>query len=166
MKKIEQRVLDGDQETIGKLPILSLAPVFGLYYATYGAEKVTFSDNFVEYDFSPVSLKLVDKLHQEFLKEIDTKFVESETDSSAIQVIIDENLINGIVGKFLKIEKMYSLREVMSMDPRFAVFKQLLTSTTLGMVLPQFKEEYGEGRPLDLVGTAAHDFINQGLGGE
>jgi hypothetical protein len=57
---------------------LSLAPVFGLFYATYGAEKVTFSDTFVEYDFSPISLKLVDRLHNEFLKEIDTKFVDDE----------------------------------------------------------------------------------------
>jgi hypothetical protein len=61
---------------------------------------------------------------------------------------------------------MYSLREFMSLDPRFIVFRQLLTSTTLGMVLPSFKEEYGEGRPLDLVGTASHDFINSGLGGD
>jgi hypothetical protein len=34
------------------------------------------------------------------------------------------------------------------------------------MVLPQFKEEYGDGKPLDLVGTASHDFINAGLGGD
>ena len=61
---------------------------------------------------------------------------------------------------------MYSLREFMSVDPRFAVFKQLLTTTTVAMVLPQLKEEYGEGRPLDLVGTASHDFINSGLGGD
>ena len=54
----------------------------------------------------------------------------------------------------------------MSVDPRFAVFKQLLTTTTVAMVLPQLKEEYGEGRPLDLVGTASHDFINSGLGGD
>lgn len=81
-------------------------------------------------------------------------------------MIIDENLVNGVVGKFLKIEKMYSLREFMSMDPRFSVFKQLLTTTTVAMVLPQFKEEYGDGKPLDLVGTASHDFINAGLGGD
>lgn len=66
------------------MPILSLAPIFGLYYATYGAEKVTFADTYVEYDFSPVSLHLVDKLHNEFLKEIETQFVEDETDPSAI----------------------------------------------------------------------------------
>jgi len=59
---------------MSKLPILSLAPVFGLYFATYGAEKITFTDNFLEYDFSPLSLKLVDKLYDDFLKPIDTDF--------------------------------------------------------------------------------------------
>lgn len=78
VKAIKDKVIEGDQDTISKLPILSLAPVFGLFYATYGAEKVTFSDTFVEYDFSPISLKLVDRLHNEFLKEIDTKFVDDE----------------------------------------------------------------------------------------
>ena len=78
MKAIQEKIISGDTETIAKLPILSLAPVFGLYYATYGAEKVTFSDTFVEYDFSPVSLKLVDKLHNEFLKEIETSFADDE----------------------------------------------------------------------------------------
>jgi hypothetical protein len=59
---------------------------------------------------------------------------------------------------------MYSLREFMSFDPRFAVFKQLLTTTTLGLAIPSYKEEYGDGKPIDLVGTASHSFIASGLG--
>ena len=47
----------------------------------------------------------------------------------------------------------------MSSDPRFAVFKQLLTTTTIGMAIPSFKEEHGEGKPIDIVGTTSHDFI-------
>jgi hypothetical protein len=58
------------------------------------------------------------------------------------------------------------MRSVMQMDPRFAVFTQLLTTTTLGMVMPSFKEEYGEGRPIDLVGTVSHDFMETNLGGD
>jgi len=52
---------------------------------------------------------------------------------------------------------------MLDMDPRFKMFAQLLTTTTLGMVLPNFKEEYGEGRPLDLVGTLSHDFITDAV---
>ena len=42
--------------------------------------------------------------------------------------------------------------------------KQLLTTTTVGMVVPSFKEEFGENRPLDVVLTASHDFMTSGLG--
>ena len=55
---------------------------------------------------------------------------------------------------------MYSLREFMSKDPRFAVFKQLMTTSTIGMVLPAFKEDFGDGKNIDLVGTLSHDFIS------
>lgn len=47
----------------------------------------------------------------------------------------------------------------MSYDPRFALFKQMLTTTTIGLVLPSFKDDYGEGKSIDLVGTLSHDFI-------
>lgn len=47
----------------------------------------------------------------------------------------------------------------MSKEPRMAVLKQLLTTTTLGMALPTFKEDYGDNKNVDLVGTLSHDFI-------
>ena len=51
----------------------------------------------------------------------------------------------------------------MTIDPRFAVAKQLMTTTTVGMALPQFKEEYGEGKAIDVVGTVSHDFMSGGI---
>lgn len=54
---------------------------------------------------------------------------------------------------------MYSLRDVLSRDPRFNMFKQLMTTSTIGMVLPAFKEDFGDGKSVDLVGTLSHDFI-------
>jgi hypothetical protein len=47
----------------------------------------------------------------------------------------------------------------MSIDPRFALFRQLLTTTTLGMALPSFTEEFGENKALDVIGTLQHEFI-------
>lgn len=32
--------------------------------------------------------------------------------------------------------------------------------------MPSFKEEYGDGKPIDLVGTISHDFIDSGLEGD
>ena len=140
----------------------------GLYFAALGADKVQFNDQFIEYEFSPVSLKMVKQsaLYEEFLRSIETEFIQTEEDEdqSAIQLIVDQNLVNGFIGQFLKVDKMYSLRDLLTLDPRLAVMKQLLTTTTVGMVVPSFKEEFGEGRPLDVVLTASHDFMTSGLG--
>ena len=55
-----------------KLPALSLAPVVGLYYASFMAERMEFTDSYIEYEFSPVSMKIIPpaKLYEEFLKAI------------------------------------------------------------------------------------------------
>jgi hypothetical protein len=78
----------------------------------------------------------------------------------AFQLILDENMINAFFMELTSNEKMYSLREFLSNgDPRFEMFKQFLTTSTLGMALPNFKTDYPEGTPIDIVGTLSHDFI-------
>lgn len=73
---LSKEVTAGNQEVINKLPVLSLGPLVGLYFAAFGADKIQFTDQFIEYEFSPVSMKLVrpQNLHEEFLKEIETDF--------------------------------------------------------------------------------------------
>lgn len=41
----------------------------------------------------------------------------------------------------------------------------MMTTTTVGTVLPQFTEEYGEGKPLDIVVTPSHKFFKEGIPG-
>lgn len=64
-------------------------------------------------------------LHDEFLKAIETEFAPQEQgeSESALQLIVDENLINGVIGQFLKIDKMYSVRDLMSLDPRLNMMR-------------------------------------------
>lgn len=170
LHKIKDDAFLGKDAVIAKLPALSLAPMVGLYFAAFGADRMQFTDEFIEYEFSPVSLKLVKQanLYDEFLKAIDTDFAAQEEgeEPSALQLIVDQNLLNGFIGQFLKIDKNWSLRDLLSLDPRLAVMKQLLTTTTIGMVVPSFKEEYGDNRPLNVVLTASHDFMTTGLGGD
>ena len=63
-----------------KLPILSISPVVALFYASYFSDQLTFNENFIEYEFSPLSMKLVTKLEDEFLRPIETKFAEGKGD--------------------------------------------------------------------------------------
>ena len=36
----------------------------------------------------------------------------------------------------------------------------MLTSTNIGVAIPSFKEEYGDNKPVDLVGTVSHEFFS------
>jgi hypothetical protein len=74
-------------------------------------------------------------------------------------MIVDENFFNAFINEFTSIEKFYSMRDIMSRDTRMALFKQLLTTTSVGMILPSFKEEFGDNKMVDLVGTLSVDLI-------
>jgi hypothetical protein len=58
------------------------------------AERIEFADSYIEYEFSPVSMKLIPekKLYNEFIKAIKTEFAPNEEseDPSALQLIVDE----------------------------------------------------------------------------
>jgi hypothetical protein len=65
---------------------------------------------------------------------------------------------------FLKLDTTYSLRELLALDPRLIVMRQLLTTTTIGMAIPQFKEQFGDNKPIDIVFDPSHTFMSEGLG--
>lgn len=133
-----------------------------VYYLGYLAENMKFSPEALDFGFSPFQGDPREHKVIPHLKPIETKFEEpAKAGQDAISLIIDENFFNSFAIAFTAIEKMYSLRELMNSDPRIAVMKQLLTTTTLGMILPSFKEDYGENRMVDLVGTLSNSFIEE-----
>ncbi len=129
------------------------------------ADGVKFNPDSIEYGFSPYELASTSFLLErvkKHLRPIPSVFEKPEKDSNdALQVIIDENFFNGFIHQYTSIDKMFSLREVMDRDPRMALFKQLLSTTTAGVALPSFKEEFGENRMIDLVGTVSQSFIEE-----
>ena len=44
-------------------------------------------------------------------------------------------------------------------------FLDMMTTNTIGNVMPQFKEEYGENKKIDLSLTASHSLFSDGLPG-
>lgn len=77
----------------------------------------------------------------------------------AFQLIIDENFINAAFTNWVSIDKTFSVREFLGAEPRFAIFSQLLTTSTVGMALPNFKEEYGNNKAVDLILSINHEEI-------
>lgn len=99
------------------------------------------------------------------MKPIETSFapIKKDKDPSALQMIIDENFINVGFQHIIGSNSKFSLREFMSKDPRFALFRQLLTTSTVGMALPSFKDEYGEGKAVDIISTISHKELSDTL---
>jgi hypothetical protein len=83
---IKNDTLGGSLSYLQKLPILNMIPLIGLYHATNAAEKVKFADDFVEYDFSPRSLKMIKQQRDDLLKPINTFFapLKEGNDPSAL----------------------------------------------------------------------------------
>ena len=60
---------------------------------------------------------------------------------------------------------MFSTRELLKANPKADTALDMLTMITVGTVLPQFIEEYGEGKKLDVVVSPSHDLFLDGLPG-
>ena len=50
-------------------------------------------------------------------------------------------------------------------NPKAKPVLEMLTTSTVGAVLPVFVEEYGHNKKIDLVGTPSHEFFNDGVPG-
>lgn len=153
--------LYANPEIMFKLPLTSIIPLFAIYYASLTADNIIFGEKYIEAQYSPVKFQLISERAYDKLKDIDSEFeepAEGEKDR-ALQVMIDENVLNSVFAHFATMDTMYSVRRMLANDPRYGVFRQLMTTSSIGMILPSFKEDYGEGKPIDLIGTLSHMFV-------
>ena len=95
------------------------------------------------------------------MKKINSKFTETVEgeDQSALSLIIDENLLNSFFLDFVLIDRSFSLRDYFGMDPRLREATKQMTTSSVGMILPQILEEYGENRPIDVMMSLSHSLI-------
>lgn len=121
----------------------------------------------LEYGFDPEMFysneRPVFKKKRSMLKEIDSEFTdqEEEADPYAIQIILDENIINAFLLDFVLYEKAFSLREILKLDPKMSPFLEQLNTTNAGMLLPQVIEEFGENRMIDFYLSLSHSLISK-----
>jgi hypothetical protein len=72
--------MSGNLTYLEKLPILNLTPLIALYHTTNTAENVQFAGDYLEYDFSPASFKLLNDEDEDFLKPIEHEFAALRDD--------------------------------------------------------------------------------------
>lgn len=66
------------------------------------------------------------------------------------QVLIDDNLFNSLTSVFTSVEKSFKARELMKLNPNLQPFLSMMSTSTLAPVLPDFVEDYGENKRLDV----------------
>lgn len=73
--------------------------------------------------------------------------------------MLDDNAFNSFFSILVSIDKKFSARDLLATNDKVAPFLDMLTTTFVGTVLPQFTEDYGQNRKLDLVLTPSHDIF-------
>jgi hypothetical protein len=64
---------------------------------------------------------------------------------------------------FVLVDKSFSLRDVFSMRQESMDYLQHMTTNTVGMLLPEVLEEWGENKNIDLMFTTSHALISAKL---
>ena len=151
------------------MPVESFLPMIFLRYLTGFAKDQTISPEHLEYGFDPEMLfegvRPFPKKKGELLKEINSEFsvAEEGSDPKFIQLIVDENAINTFILDFVLVERAFSLRSFMRADPRFAEFLAQMKTDVIATLLPEFGEEFGMGKAIDLYFSLSHSLISNKL---
>ena len=64
--------------------------------------------------------------------------------------MIDDNLFNSLTSVFTSVEKSFKARELMKLNPNLSPFLSMMSTSTLAPVLPDFVDDYGENKRLDV----------------
>ena len=64
--------------------------------------------------------------------------------------MIDDNLFNSLTSVFTSVEKSFKARELMKLNPNLQPFLSMMSTSTLAPILPDFVEDYGENKRLDV----------------
>lgn len=84
-------------------------------------------------------------------------------DEALMQFAIDDNFFNSLTAVFASVDKSFSARELAKTNPKARPFLNMLTTTTIGTVLPTFKEEYGEDKNIDVMFSPSHSLFLAGF---
>lgn len=145
-----------------------MLPFVGLYFGASFADSYELTEKFIELEFSFNRLKMLTDKQLSLLKPIEGGYyneVNAQGLEAFTQLIIDDNLFNSFASILASVEKTISARSVLKGNARAKAFLDMLTTSTIGTVLPEFINEYGENKKVDLVLTPSHALFQEGIPG-
>ena len=83
--------------------------------------------------------------------------------AAMLQLSFDDNLFNSAAAVIASSDQTFSLRHWMSTHPKTKPLTSYLTTSTLNVVFPQFVEEYGDGKKVDVRVSPSHSLFSAGF---
>jgi hypothetical protein len=146
----------------------TVVPFVGMFYAVQFAESVEISEKFMGMGISLKHFEMLSEKQNNLLKPIAGDFhtdVNKNGEPALLQLMLDDNLFNSISAVIVSVEKMFSFRELAKGNPKAKPALQMMTTSTLGTVLPQFVEEYGANKKIDVAFSPSHELFKDGFPG-
>ena len=100
------------------------------------------------------------------LKPIQSDFFDDfnkDGEAMLFQSVIDDNMFNSFTSVLTTVDQMFSLRDLLKYYPNAKQFTAMMTTSTLGRVIPDFIEQYGENKNIDLVLSPSHNLFLDGF---
>lgn len=160
-------------QKLSNLPVESFLPLLLMKHLGSFAKDFEVTPDFLEYGFDTEMIFDAQKSKNQakkksLLKEIETEFSSqkmADSDDRAVQIIIDENAINSYLLEFVMMDKSISARDQLDVDPKLRQFADYMTTTNLGLLMPEILEEYGEKKIMDVMFSLSHNLIKDKLDG-
>ena len=70
-------------------------------------------------------------------------------------------MVNAFLLDFVLYEKAFSMRQLMKMDDKMRPFLEQLNTSTIGLMMPQFIEEFGDNKEIDFYLSLSHSLISK-----
>ena len=122
--EIYDAIWSGDIESLATMPVESFLPLIGIRHVGGFAMEQKISSESIEFGFDPEMVfervRPTPKNKPKMLKAIDSQF-STQTDGEdpvMVSFILDENAINSFLLEFVLVERAFSLREFIKVDPR------------------------------------------------
>ena len=146
----------------------TVVPFVGMFYAVQFAETVEFEENFMSIGSSLKHFEMLSDKQNNLLKPVAGGFhsdVNKNGEPALLQLLFDDNLFNSFFSVLVSVDKMFSFREMTKSNPKAKPVLQMLTTSTLGTVLPVFVEEYGANKKIDIAFSPSHELFKDGFPG-
>lgn len=138
-----------------------------LYHIVKGAESYQQDGEFIRLGFSLNHFNLLkDQKSPKAIKHDFNASKDKDAGKQAfLQFSIDDNFLSSILSLLTNSDNVYIVREILKNLRWTSTLTDHLKTTLIGMALPEFSQEFGDGKLFDVKFTFDHSYFKKGIPG-